>query len=352
MTDLTVTVPPGGTAARRHRGPSGVPPTPGVRELSFVLETGRALAVVGEAGSGARECVRALAGMLPEAQVSGQAMFEGTDLLRPGRRARHAGIGTLFPGDATRPHPLRRVGGQIASLIRTHDRSVGRPAARGRAVELLERVELDDPARRARQYPYQLSEETRRRVMIAMAFAPGPRLLIAEDPAEAIAPAAATAVLDLIHRLRQESGTALLLATRDLGTATAMTDEIVMMYAGLPVERAAPHTLLHHPHHPYTKGLVERAAPHTLRHHPHHPYTKGLRESSPGSRPVPSGCPFHPHCRYAMPVCAAERPPLSRVTGDGDHSSACWLPHEAIGLGEAAEALRLRFSRPDPGGPP
>ncbi|GAA1263469.1 ABC transporter ATP-binding protein [Sphaerisporangium rubeum] len=299
-----------------------------VRGVSFRVEAGGSLALVGEKGSGGRECVRALVGVPRTAQVSGDVVFDGTE---PAGRTRDAAIGVVSPVATSRLHPLRRIGGQLAALIRSVDHGAGRKAARRRAVELLAEVEVDDPARCAKQYPHRLSPETRQRIMIAMAFAPRPELLIAEEPAEGLPVSAGAAIIDLIHRLRQESGTALLLATSSLAIATGLTDEIIMMYAGFPVERAAPATIRHNPHHPYTKALLESSLGHP-----------------PPTSSVPSGCPFHLRCPYTMPVCAAERPPLSRVTGDGDHASACWLPHEATGLGEAAEALRLRFSRPDP----
>jgi oligopeptide/dipeptide ABC transporter ATP-binding protein len=337
--NLTVTVTYGG----------GTDPVRVVRGLSFRLDAGRALAIVGETGSGAGACVRAVAGLAPEARVSGEVSFDGTNLLGldPGRvrRIREASIGTLSGDAPDGLHPLYRVGAQLAGLIRAGDRDVGRAEARRRAVDLLGATGIGDPARRADDYPHQLSGGTRRRVMIAMALAPGPRLLIAQEPAAGLDPTVGAAVLDLITRLRRESRTALLLATRSLAIAAETTDEIMLMYAGLPVERAAPGTIRHRPHHPYTKGLLESL--------PGGPAGPGRLCPIPGEPPAPSalptGCPFHPRCRYAMPVSAAERPPPARVTGDGDQTSACWLPHEAVGLGEAAEALRVHFSRPDPG---
>ncbi|MFC6087456.1 ABC transporter ATP-binding protein [Sphaerisporangium aureirubrum] len=382
VTNLKVTVPSGGGMVEIVRG------------VSFGVAAGRALAVVGETGSGAAACVRALVGLPPGARVSGEAMFDGTDLLgldaRSLRRIRGASIGVLpggagassgragasigmpagragasirvlpggagasigvLDGEAGAPaggaglHPLYRVGTQIGWLIRSRDRGVGRAEARRRAVELLGRTGVDHPDRRAGEYPHQLSAGTRRRVMIAMALALGPRLLIAEEPTAGLDPTVAADILDQVDRLRRESGVALLLATRDLALAARAADEIVMMYAGRIVERAATDTIRRNPHHPYTKGLLESlpGAP-APRHRPPIP------GEPPGPSAVPPGCPFHPRCHYAMPVCAAELPPLARVTGDGDHASACWLPHEARGLGETAEALRLHFSRPDAGG--
>ncbi|RCG27936.1 ABC transporter ATP-binding protein [Sphaerisporangium album] len=314
-----------------------------VRGLSFSVEQGRTLAIVGESGSGKTVSTQAILGLLPEADISGSALFEGIDLLTLDeerlRRIRGAEISVIFQDPLTSLHPLYRVGWQIAEMIRVHESGVSRAQARRRAVELLGLVGIPQPARRVDDYPHQFSGGMRQRAMIAMALALNPKLVVADEPTTALDATVQAQILELIIRLQREFGIALVLITHDLGVVAGMADEVMVMYAGLPVERADRRTLYYRPHHPYTKGLLESI-----------PGSTGVREGRlrpiPGQPPsmiaVPAGCAFHPRCRYSMPVCTAERPPLSRVTGDGDHASACWLPHHAVGLGDEAEAARLR----------
>ncbi|GAA3830456.1 ABC transporter ATP-binding protein [Sphaerisporangium flaviroseum] len=316
-----------------------------VRGLSFSVEPGRTLAIVGESGSGKTVSTQAILGLLPEADISGTALFEGADLLKLGeerlRQIRGAEISMIFQDPLTSLHPLYKVGRQIAETIRVHDSGVGRAQARRRAVELLGLVGIPGPDRRVDDYPHQFPRGMRQRVMIAMALALNPKLVVADEPTTALDATVQAQILELITELQKQFGIALVLLTHDLGVVARVADEVIVMYAGLPVERADRRTTYYRPHHPYTKGLLESI-----------PGSTGVRQGRlrpiPGRPPsvlaVPPGCAFHPRCEYAMPVCAAERPPLGRVTGDGDHASACWLPHQAIGLGAEAEAVRLRVS--------
>ncbi|MFG1875160.1 ABC transporter ATP-binding protein [Sphaerisporangium sp. NPDC049003] len=337
MKDLTVGFPTAGGLVQAVRG------------LSFSVEPGRTLAIVGESGSGKTVGTQAILGLLPEADISGSAVFEGVDLLALGeerlRQIRGAEISVIFQDPLTSLHPLYKVGRQIAELIRAHDSGVSRAQARRRAVELLGLVGIPRPDRRVDDYPHQFSGGMRQRAVIAMALALNPKLVVADEPTTALDATVQAQILDLITRLQREFAIALLLITHDLGVVAGMADEVVVMYAGVPVERADRRTIYYRPHHPYTKGLLESI-----------PGSTGTREGRlrpisgrpPSMIAMPSGCAFHPRCPYAMPVCAAERPPLARVTGDGDHASACWLPHQAIGLGEEAEAVRLRASGTGP----
>ncbi|GII61396.1 ABC transporter ATP-binding protein [Sphaerisporangium krabiense] len=320
-----------------------------VRGLSFSVDPGRTLAIVGESGSGKTVSTQAILGLLPEADISGSVLFEGVDLLALDeerlRRIRGAEISVIFQDPLTSLHPLYKIGWQIGELIHVHDASVSRAQARRRAIELLGLVGIPKPERRVDDYPHQFSGGMRQRAMIAMALALNPKLVVADEPTTALDATVQAQILELISRLQREFDIALVLITHDLGVVAGVADEVMVMYAGLPVERADRRTLYYRPHHPYTKGLLESI-----------PGSTGAREGRlrpiPGQPPsmiaVPAGCAFHPRCRYAMPVCAAERPPLARVTGDGDHASACWLPHQAIGHDQEAEAARLRAAEASP----
>ncbi|WP_219471418.1 ABC transporter ATP-binding protein [Nonomuraea rhizosphaerae] len=322
-----------------------------VRGLSFTVERGRTLAIVGESGSGKTVSTQAVLGLSPGADISGTALFEGVDLLKLDheqlRRIRGAQISVIFQDPLTSLHPLYKVGWQIEELIRVHRPDTSRAEARRRAVELLGLVGIPRPDRRVDDYPHQFSGGMRQRAMIAMSLALNPKLIVADEPTTALDATVQAQILELIGRVQAEFDIALILITHDLGVVAGIADEVLVMYAGLVVERAGRRTLYYRPHHPYTKGLLESI-----------PGSSGARNgrlrpisgSPPSLIAIPPGCAFHPRCPYAMPVCAAERPPLSRVTGtasggtagDGDHASACWLPHEAVGLGPDAEALRLR----------
>ncbi|MBE1591325.1 ABC transporter ATP-binding protein [Nonomuraea angiospora] len=320
-----------------------------VRGLSFRIERGRTLAIVGESGSGKTVSTQAILGLTPGADISGSAVFDGVNLLDLDReRLRHirgAEISVIFQDPLTSLHPLYKVGWQIEELIRVHRPDTSRAEARRRAVELLGLVGIPRPDRRVDDYPHQFSGGMRQRAMIAMSLALNPKLIVADEPTTALDATVQAQILELITRVQAEFGVALILITHDLGVVAGMADEVLVMYAGLAVERADRRTLYYRPHHPYTKGLLESI-----------PGSSGDRGGRlrpiPGSPPsliaLPSGCAFHPRCPYAMPVCSAERPPLATVTGTGvgtgtgGHASACWLPHEAVGLGAAADALRLK----------
>ncbi|MEV4369021.1 ABC transporter ATP-binding protein [Nonomuraea sp. NPDC049637] len=314
-----------------------------VRGLSFTVDRGETLAIVGESGSGKTVSTQAILGLTPDADISGTALFEGVDLLgldnEQLRRIRGAEISVVFQDPLTSLHPLYKVGWQIEELIRVHNPGTRRAEARKRAVELLGLVGIPRPDRRVDDYPHQFSGGMRQRAMIAMSLALNPKLIVADEPTTALDATVQAQILELIGRVQAEFDIALVLITHDLGVVAGMADEVLVMYAGLVVERADRRTLYYQPHHPYTKGLLESI-----------PGSTGDRGGRlrpiPGSPPsliaIPSGCAFHPRCPYVMPVCPAERPPLASITGARGHASACWLPHEAIGLGADAEALRKR----------
>ncbi len=203
---------------------------------------------------------------------------------------------------------------------------------------LLGRVGIPRPAERVHDYPHQFSGGMRQRVMIAMAISLSPQLIIADEPTTALDATVQAQILDLLLRLQQDSDTALIMITHDLGVVADIADDVIVMYAGRAAEKAVKHDIFYEPHHPYTKGLLESI--------PNSSAAGGRLRPITGQPPslinLPSGCAFHPRCAYVMDRCVTEQPSLTAVGDAGVHRSACWLPVAATGLGEAAEALRRR----------
>jgi oligopeptide/dipeptide ABC transporter ATP-binding protein len=313
-----------------------------VRGVSFSVEPGKTLGIVGESGSGKTVLTQTLLGLAPGGQVSGKAMFDGTDLLALRRdelqKIRGAEIAVIFQDPLTSLHPLYKVGWQIAEMIRAHDKSVSKAQGMERATELLGRVGIPKPAERVNDYPHQFSGGMRQRVMIAMAISLAPKLIIADEPTTALDATVQAQILDLLLRLQQESDTALILITHDLGVVADIADDVMVMYAGRAAEKASKHDIFYQPHHPYTKGLLESI--------PNSSAAGGRLRPITGSPPslinLPSGCPFHPRCAYVMDKCITEEPGLMAVGDAGMHRSACWLPATALGVAEEAEAERIR----------
>ncbi|MFI6680817.1 ABC transporter ATP-binding protein [Kribbella sp. NPDC050470] len=297
-----------------------------VRGLSFDVEAGQTLAIVGESGSGKSVATQTITGLTRGAQVSGTAYFDGTDLITayPAtlRRLRGDRIGMIFQDPLSSLHPHYRIGWQIVEMIRAHDRAIGKAEARQRAADLLTLVGIPRAAERIDDYPHQFSGGMRQRVMIAMAMALDPALLIADEPTTALDVTVQAQVLNVMRRLQDQFGTAIILITHDLGVVAEMADDVVVMYAGSVMERAPRRDIFYHNHHPYTQGLLASL-----------PARSGERLTPiPGSPPslisLPAGCPFASRCPHVFDKCRAETPPLADVGGDPRHQSACWLPHD------------------------
>src|SRR5579864_5728624 len=229
-----------------------------VRGVSFNVDTGQTLGIVGESGSGKTVLTQTLLGLTPGGDVTGKAMFDGTDLLQLSpnqmRQVRGSRIAVIFQDPLTSLHPLYRVGWQIAEMIRAHEKGVTKKQAHERAIEMLGRVGIPHPAQRVNDYPHQFSGGMRQRAMIAMALPPSPRLIIADEPTTALDATVQAQILDLLMRLQRDSGTALILITHDLGD---IADDVLVMYAGRAAEAAGKRDIFYRPHHPYTKGLLE-----------------------------------------------------------------------------------------------
>jgi len=301
-----------------------------VHGLSFAIETGKTLGIVGESGSGKSVSTQTIMGLTRGARVSGQALFEGIDLLAMSpkelRSVRGAKVGMIFQDPLSSLHPYYRVGWQIIEMIRNNHHEISKAKARERAVELLRLVGIPQPDRRVDDFPHQFSGGMRQRAMIAMAMSLNPKLLIADEPTTALDVTVQAQVLQVMRRLQEEFGTAIILITHDLGVVAEVADDVVVMYAGSAMEKADRYETFGAPHHPYTEGLLQSL-----------PAYGGERERLrpiPGQPPslinLPGGCPFHPRCPYVMDRCRAEMPPLFEVGGNPAHTSACWLSRDLV----------------------
>jgi peptide/nickel transport system ATP-binding protein len=286
--------------------------------VSFSVAPGRTLAIVGESGCGKSVTALAAMGLLAEnARVSGTMRLEGQALTPEAQRAARGGrMAMIFQEPMTSLNPAFTAGEQVAEALRLHEGLDAR-AAMERAVAMLERVRIPDAARRARQYPHQLSGGMRQRVMIAIALACRPRLLIADEPTTALDVTVQAQILALLDELKRETGTAVVLITHDLGVVADHADEVLVMYAGRVAERASAASLFAAPQHPYTVGLLG-AAPRMAG-----PRTRlaSIEGTVPDLRHPPPGCRFAPRCPFAVAACA-EQPPLAEVAPG--HLAACW----------------------------
>jgi oligopeptide/dipeptide ABC transporter ATP-binding protein len=301
-----------------------------VNGTSFVISRGETLALVGESGSGKSVTSLAISGLLPSgARVRGSILFAGTDLIaateRELMRLRGRHIAMVFQDPQSSLNPVLRIEEQIAETIRAHE-SVSRNVVRSRVVGLLDQVGMPQPEEIARAFPHQLSGGMRQRVMIAIAMALDPELLVADEPTTALDATIQAQILELLLELTADHGTATLLITHDMGVVARMSQRVAVMYAGHVVETAPTRRLFAAPRHPYTLGLM-RSTPRIDRP------IEDLRPI-PGSPPDPSrelvGCPFAPRCPRRLSVCDTVMPALAPVPSPGPedpaHLVACHNP--------------------------
>jgi oligopeptide/dipeptide ABC transporter ATP-binding protein len=310
------------TVFRTERGP-----VPAVDGVSFTLQAGRTLGVVGESGSGKTVLSRSIMGLLPRANVvrTGQVLFEGRDLVTADAdELSHiwgAEMGMVFQDPMTSLNPVVRIGRQITESLR-HHLHMDKDEARNTAITLLASVGIPEPERRLRQYPFELSGGLRQRVMIAIALACGPKLLLADEPTTALDVTVQAQILDLLARQQEERYMAMILVTHDLGVVAGRADEIAVMYAGQIVEQAPAHELFRSPEHPYTEALL-RSIPRI--EEPSHRRLAAIGGRPPVLVDPPVGCRFAPRCPYAQDKCREEAPPLREAATAG-HVYRCWFP--------------------------
>jgi oligopeptide/dipeptide ABC transporter ATP-binding protein len=292
--------------------------------VGFALSAGESLGIVGESGCGKTMTALSLMRLIPSPPariVSGRIMFDGEDVValdEPRLRAlRGNAMAMIYQDPMTTLNPVFSVGEQIAEAVRLH-RDASRAAARARAVEMLELVGIPDPGRCAQSYPHQLSGGMRQRAVIAMALACHPKLLIADEPTTALDVTIQAQILDLMRRLQQELGTAIILITHDLGVIADLVDTVVVMYAGKVVERAPVKQLFAAPRHPYTQGLLRSVPSLETREH----RMRTIEGTVPSAYAMPPGCRFHPRCGIARDVCRTDEPPLVPDGVGGE--AACW----------------------------
>ncbi|MET7959328.1 ABC transporter ATP-binding protein [Micromonospora zamorensis] len=295
--------------------------------VSLDLASGEIVGMVGESGCGKSVTAMSIAGLLPgSARITGSVRLDGAELVGAResalRRVRGQEIAYIFQEPMTSLNPVLTVGRQIGEVLQVHER-LSRRAARARAVELLTLVGIPSAAQRVDTYPHQLSGGMRQRVMIAMAVACGPKVLVADEPTTALDVTVQAGILQVLRDLRDRLGTSILIITHDLGVIADIADRVVVMYAGRVVERAPVDDLFAHPRHRYTAGLLS-ASPQPGRH----AGTDRLTEI-PGLVPVlstqPDACTFADRCPAADATCRDSAPPLEGVGGT-DHVAACWHP--------------------------
>jgi peptide/nickel transport system ATP-binding protein len=298
--------------------------------ISYTIEAGQTLGIVGESGSGKTVSSLTALGLTraPNTAIEGRIMFGGRDLVALHddelRKIRGNDIAMIFQDPLSSLHPFFKVGKQLTEAVLTH-RDVGKAKARERAVELLELVGIPDPDRRVDQYPHEFSGGMRQRVMIAMALANEPKLLIADEPTTALDVTVQAQILALLDDLQARLGMAIIVITHDLGVVAEITDHIAVMYAGRIVERAPTEAIFESPQHPYTWGLL-KSIPRLDT--PRDEELVPIAGRPPSLIRRPSGCFFHPRCPYVRDAHKRVDPKLEPVTADPGHSAACLLSTE------------------------
>ncbi|WP_332700593.1 ABC transporter ATP-binding protein [Devosia sp.] len=293
-----------------------------VREMNFTLSEGETLAVVGESGSGKSQAFLAIMGLLAKnGRAGGRAMMGDINLIgmAPKQLDTHRGkdIAMIFQDPMTSLNPTLKVRTQLAEVLVKH-RDYDQQKATVAAIEMLERVGIPEPVKRANAYPHELSGGMRQRVMIAMALLCQPKILIADEPTTALDVTVQAQMLDLFKTLTEDFGTSLVLITHDLGVVAGVADRMMVMYGGRAVEKGTVDDLFYDPRHPYTLGLLH-STPHIAKREARLNPIQGL---PPSLEHLPKGCSFNPRCAFAFDRCLVERPPLTD-TGNG-REKACF----------------------------
>lgn len=293
--------------------------------VSFYVERGEAIAIVGESGCGKSQTMLSVMRLLqdPGRIVRGEIIFDGEDLVKKSeremQRIRGNEIAMVFQDPMTSLNPVITVGRQICEVLELHQ-GMSHKQARERAIEMLRLVGIPNPEQRVDEYPHQFSGGMRQRAMIAMALACNPKLLIADEPTTALDVTIQAQILELMKELKHKISTSIILITHDLGVVAGMAQRVLVMYAGKIIETAPVRELYENPQHPYTWGLLKSVPRLDAREKRR---LVPIHGTPPDLLKPPPGCYFNPRCRYAMKICELEAPPVTTVK-DG-HQCACWL---------------------------
>ncbi|RYL89745.1 ABC transporter ATP-binding protein [Sporolactobacillus sp. THM7-4] len=313
-----------------------------VRGVSLHLKKGETLAIVGESGSGKSVTSKAIMGLIPNPPgeiTSGEILFEGHDLVhysnKQMQKIRGKEISMIFQDPMTALNPTMKVGKQIMEGLIKHQK-MSRQDAKKRAIELLRLVGIPKPEVRVNEYPHQFSGGMRQRVVIAIALACNPKILIADEPTTALDVTIQAQILDLMRELQKKTGTAIILITHDLGVVANLAQRVGVMYGGKLVETGTLEEIFYRPKHPYTWGLLSSMP----KLHAKTDKLLAIPGSPPDLSDPPKGCPFAPRCPYAMKVCTEQMPEYTYLSDT--QRTACWLldkrapkvePPETIGVG-------------------
>jgi oligopeptide/dipeptide ABC transporter ATP-binding protein len=319
-------------------------PVVAVDDVSFEIRKGETLGLVGESGSGKSVTAFSILQLLqsPGRIVNGRVLFQGRDLLSltdsEMREVRGAGIGLIFQEPMAALNPVMRVGAQIGEALRVHGLA-GKREARERATELLRAVRITDPEKRVDDYPHQLSGGMRQRVMIAVALACRPPLIIADEPTTALDVTVQAQILELLREMKQQFDLSLLLITHDLGVIAETADRVAVMYAGRIVEEGPVRDIFRKPLHPYTQGLLA-----SIPGEGSGARLRAIEGVVPNLAALPPGCTFAPRCPYRMEVCTTAVPAL--VTIESSHSVRCYLHSDKAEPRTAATGVGTGFAPP------
>lgn len=316
-----------------------------VRGVDFTLSKGETLAIVGESGSGKSVTSNALMRLIPQPAgryEDGQILFEGKDLLKLSEREmesiRGNEIAMIFQDPMTALNPTMRVGKQIMEVILTHKKGVSKEAAKQRAIELLAEVGIPDPERRFKQYPHEFSGGMRQRVVIAIALAAEPKILIADEPTTALDVTIQAQILELMKKIQEKNGNAIIFITHDLGVVANVADRVAVMYAGQIVEYGSSHDIFYNPKHPYTWGLLG-SMPDLDSEDSEELYT--IPGAPPNLINPPVGDAFAPRNPYALAIDYKAEPPFYEVSPG--HYAKTWLLHPEAPKVELPEVIRHRI---------
>ncbi len=314
--------------------------------VSFTLKRGTTLGIVGESGSGKTVLARSIMrlNIAPNVIASGSVVYDGTDLMNKSNNEMRdlwgIEMAMVFQDPMTSLNPVVKVGRQVTEHLRYH-LNVSKDEARATAIELLRSVRIPEPEERFDVYPHQLSGGMRQRVSIAIALACGPKLLFADEPTTALDVTVQHQILNLLRQQQRERFMSMILVTHDLGVVAGRADEIMVMYAGKPVEKASTKNLFADMKHPYTEGLLN-SIPKVS--NPKHTRLQAITGRPPDLINPPVGCSFSPRCPYAQPKCFTDEPPLVAASTP-DHSFACWYP---VGTPESKAAYEANLAAGNP----